>query len=351
LEPERPLPVRKSGAPEEWSAYDHAFPLALEIELTKICNWRCDFCYNVFKVFDNFEPVTQGRHLPLDAVELVMAEAYESGCLRLRFSGGEPTLHPDFDRIIGSGGSYGFDMELFTNGSRITPARADYLASNRLRVMLVSLHGNAATHNRLADHQRAHEQSLRAMSLAVERGITVIAEALLFADNAGEMLDVAQRVADLGVKDLSLMPYVPFGPADPRRPIPGRQVANLVDTLKLRGPAGMRYRVPCAPRHCLSSEPSPIDTPVAEEFDNHCGAGLLWASVSYDGRFRHCPHSNVYAGHVADGVGKLWRERMRPRIRGIIAEAEAACGGCSQFGACKGGCHLSLVQSYEEVAQ
>src|SRR5262249_45032944 len=106
------------------------------------------------------------------------------------------------------------------------------------------------------------------------------------------------------------------------------------------------FRVPCAPRHCLTVEPQPIDAPVAAEFDDHCAAGLLWASVSYDGHVRHCPHSAVFAGSVAEGIGPVWRERIVPTVRAALEPTDAACGVCGQFAACRGGCHLPRVRSY-----
>ncbi|MGL5825717.1 MAG: SPASM domain-containing protein [Nocardioides sp.] len=75
---------------------------------------------------------------------------------------------------------------------------------------------------------------------------------------------------------------------------------------------------------------------------------MLWASVSYDGRFRHCPHSSVYAGHASEGLAQLWAERVQPTVRAALTPT-GACGSCSQLSACGGGCHLSKIVSYGTV--
>ncbi len=340
------VPLRKSGAPSDWAAVDVPFPLVLEIELTKTCNWACDFCYNVWKVDDRFVPVTSDKHLSTATIARVFDEAAAAQCLRIRISGGEPTLHPDFDAIMKRGASYGFDFELFTNGSRITPGRADLLAECGTRVLLVSLHGGRTTHTRIAVHRQSYDHALEAMRLAQARGIVVMAETLISAENATEIPDIAAAVAAVGVKHLSLMPYVPFSSCDPRRPLTLRQIQEAIAQLRRSGPSDLQVRVPCAPRHCLEDTPISISNPVALEFDNHCAAGILWASIAYDGRVRHCPHSNVYAGHVEEGIGEIWRQRILPTVRRVLEPRNDACRGCGQFSACQGGCHLTHIVRY-----
>jgi radical SAM protein with 4Fe4S-binding SPASM domain len=147
---------------------------------------------------------------------------------------------------------------------------------------------------------------------------------------------------------VSFMPYVPYSSEDPRRPLVLRQVADVIDRCQDAVDHAVSIRVPCAPRHCLESTPVAIEEPVRREFDDHCAAGILWASVSYDGRLRHCPHSSVYAGSVTGGIGNLWRSVLQPTVRAALTP-QGACAGCSQFSACGGGCHLNKITSYPDA--
>jgi sulfatase maturation enzyme AslB (radical SAM superfamily) len=155
--PSRSHPERKSGAPADWAAVDVSFPLALEVELTRACNWHCDFCYNVWKVPDDYG--RRGRsdtgadpavHMPPLLARRVIDEAARSGCLRMRFSGGEPTMHPRYRDIVALAAGSGLDTELFTNGARLNGEQAAWLADAGLRVVLLSLHGLPDTHARRA---------------------------------------------------------------------------------------------------------------------------------------------------------------------------------------------------------
>ncbi|WP_040786005.1 radical SAM protein [Nocardia pneumoniae] len=348
-------PRRRSGAPAQWSAVDVPYPLAVEVELTKVCNWHCGFCYNVWKVPDSYgdrgrsESGTEGAHMELDVARSVIEQSAAGNCLRMRFSGGEPTLHPEYRQIIGMAADSGMDVELFTNGVRLTDSEARRLADLGLRVVLLSVHGLDETHTQMARNPAAAAQAWRGMRAAVDAGLTTVAETLVCEDNLAEMPELTRRLVEVGVHDVSFMPYVPFGPLDPRHPVLLRRLAEVIDECTAELEA-LRIKVPCAPRHCLEPSPAPISEPVREEFDRHCAAGLLWASVSYDGMLRHCPHSAVYAGAVGSGIGELWRTRMVPTVRKALAPA-GACGACGQFSACGGGCHLGKITSYGDDAE
>lgn len=352
--PERSRPRRKSGAPADWAAIDLIFPLVLEVELTKVCNWHCDFCYNVWKVPDDYgrraRSVTAGTdpslHLPFDRVRQVLDEAARGGCLRIRLSGGEPTLHPRFRQVIEYAAGYGFDLELFTNGTRIDRVMAVFLAEHGVRVLLVSVHGLPKTHNRMVLNPAAFDHAMAAVRAGVAAGMTVMPECLVSEDNIAEVPELVSLLAAEGVEHVSFMPYVAYGPLDPRRPVELRAVQELIADCTARTSGTVDFRVPCAPRHCLETAPTPITVRVAENFDDHCAAGVLWGSVSYDGKLRHCPHSSVYAGTVEEGIGPVWRERIVPTVRAALQADNPACGSCGQFAACQGGCHLGKVRVY-----
>lgn len=349
-----PHPRRKSGAPPGWATADLPFPLVIEVELTKVCNWHCDFCYNVWKVPDDYgrraRSVTggadDGLHLPVEAARRILDEAAANDCLRIRFSGGEPALHPRFREIISYAGEKGFDIELFSNGTLIDQPMASFLARSGVRILLVSVHGLAATHNRMTANPRAFGHAMSAIQAGLEAGMTVLPECLVSAENISEVPALVTRLAGLGVRDVSFMPYVPYGALDPRRAVALRAVQDLIGECTLATGGAVSFRVPCAPRHCLEAEPVPISDRVADEFDDHCAAGVLWMSVSHEGRLRHCPHSAVYAGDTAEGIGRVWRERIVPVVRDALRPSDPACAACGQLAACQGGCHLGKVRGY-----
>ena len=79
---------------------------AIEVQLTTRCNLRCAHCY----------VETGARDMPLERVEEIAAFAQGRGCTHLSFTGGEPTLHPQFARVLRVTVDHGLKFALVSNG-------------------------------------------------------------------------------------------------------------------------------------------------------------------------------------------------------------------------------------------
>lgn len=333
------------------------FPLRLEIELTAVCNWNCGFCYNVWKIDpmmsdnDIRRTVRQlpEKHIPTGLATAILDECTARGCFVIRYSGGETLLHPDAMEIFEHGGRLGLYQVVFTNGHFITPERAARLAAANVRCVLVSIHGDRDQHNRLTGHPRAYDKAVDAMRMLLDAGINVVAELTLVKENISGALDVIRDVHRIGVREFGVMRYVPTGRHDDQYgvPIPATMpLIREIDRLTATECPGMTVAWPCAQKVCTSDADAPLhadDPTLALRFSQlagHCESGLMWASVSYDGRLRNCPHSNVYFGRLADRpLADLW-PALTDRVRTALT-ARSTCAGCTVADACRGGCHLS----------
>jgi len=89
------------------------------ISLTSTCNRTCSFCF----ARDALEAHGPLRgHMPLDRVERALAFLARSRVPEARLLGGEPTLHPDFDRIVERALELGLRLLVFSGG--LIPERA-----------------------------------------------------------------------------------------------------------------------------------------------------------------------------------------------------------------------------------
>jgi molybdenum cofactor biosynthesis enzyme MoaA len=87
--------------------------LTLRLLLTEQCNFRCTFCHNEGQGSKSEQSSLTGREL-----ERLISVGKEHGLRQLKFSGGEPTLHPlltSFLEIAGSDPS--IDCSVITNAS------------------------------------------------------------------------------------------------------------------------------------------------------------------------------------------------------------------------------------------
>jgi radical SAM protein with 4Fe4S-binding SPASM domain len=332
-----------------------AFPLRMELELTALCNWNCGFCYNVWKIDPDLSDrdvrrmirEMPSKHLPTEQVKRILDECSAKGCFIVRYSGGETMLHPDALEIFEYGGQLGLYQVVFTNGHFVTDEVAERLAAANVRCVLVSMHGDRETHNRLAGHKHAYDRAMAAMRRLKAVGIDVVAEMTLVKDNAEGVVDIIRDVYSIGVRDVGVMRYVPTGKDDDKYGVPITLTMPLVeriDSLIRSECPDVTVGWPCGQKFCTSLDDQPLapdDPSLALRFNQlagHCESGLVWGSVSFDGKLRNCPHSNVYFGAADGELQDSWHTMTRAVSDAL--EPRSTCAGCAVADACRGGCHL-----------
>lgn len=97
------------------------FPIYLLIEPTSVCNLRCVMCFQVDRTFTKKE--FMGR-MPWEMFERVVDQAKAGGTQAITLaSRGEPTLHPQFGKMLRYLSDKGFlDVKINTNAMRLTEA-------------------------------------------------------------------------------------------------------------------------------------------------------------------------------------------------------------------------------------
>jgi pyrroloquinoline quinone biosynthesis protein E len=121
---------------------------SLLYEVTARCNLRCIHCYNVWKDdlgYSEEELDTDG------ALKLISKGIRESRCRQFTFTGGEPALRNDLERLVAQAASMCEDVALITNGTLLDETRVKSLID--AGVSLFELPLNSADrdmHNRMA---------------------------------------------------------------------------------------------------------------------------------------------------------------------------------------------------------
>lgn len=103
--------------------------LAMEVELSRACNFGCAYC--PYEERSALEEELSERE-----VRDVILQAKELGARRIVLGGGEPTIHRDVLEVIRFIRSQGLEVEMLTNGSGITAEVARRLFAERVRVVL-----------------------------------------------------------------------------------------------------------------------------------------------------------------------------------------------------------------------
>ncbi len=168
-------------------------PLVALLELTYRCNLNCEYCYN------DREHVTEA----LDTEEWIgiLGQIADLGVLHLALSGGEPLMHPGFDRILGEARRLGFATRVKTSGDLLTRerARAIHEIGDPFLVEL-SLHGaDAATHDRQTRVRGSFVRLVANAETAQAEGLRIRLVCTLTRWNEDQLDEMAALAASLEV--------------------------------------------------------------------------------------------------------------------------------------------------------
>jgi radical SAM protein with 4Fe4S-binding SPASM domain len=187
-----------------WSAALHRraraerLPMNGSIEVTHRCPLSCAHCYNNLPVGDQ---EARRRELTTDELRRIIDEIADAGGLWLLFTGGEVFARADFLDIYAHAKQRGFLITLFTNGTQITPAIADYLAAWPPFSIEITIYGRTReTYERLTRVPGSHERCYRGIRLLLERGLPLKLKTVAVSINRHEIADMQRFAEELGVE-------------------------------------------------------------------------------------------------------------------------------------------------------
>lgn len=179
----------------------------LWLELTQKCNLTCDHCY-----------VSSGPHLPLtDRMNhshwiVAIDDAAELGCRAIQFIGGEPLLYRRIAELIGHAKEAGFSfIEVFTNGTPVTAAKAEMLATHGVHVATSVYSDDGAVHDAITGKPGSFERTIQALRDLVARAVPVRAGFIEMEVNKGQYQRTRSMLERLGVTQVGCDKVRDFG--------------------------------------------------------------------------------------------------------------------------------------------
>jgi MoaA/NifB/PqqE/SkfB family radical SAM enzyme len=174
-------------------------PEVICFRVTRYCNARCGFC---LAPPDGYHP---------DAATLVHRINWlrSHGVQRIHFCGGEPTIYPELGPLIEHVHAVGGKTLLTTNAISIQDELISVLQAQRTRVK-ISLHGDQAHHDRILGCPAfgSATENLRKLLAA---GVPVSVQTTVVSRNEWVIEWVADFCRSVGVRTLSILPFIPRG--------------------------------------------------------------------------------------------------------------------------------------------
>jgi sulfatase maturation enzyme AslB (radical SAM superfamily) len=182
-------------------------PHRLSVELANICNLHCSYC---FRSEDNLYN-NHAEFFPLELLRRIVSEARRAAHItHVNFTGGEPTLHPQFAQILETIAAADLQASFVTNGwhfERVWPA----LSNNRPAISHVafSMDGiDRETHDRWRGNG-SFERLIRALTRCYMSQLPFAIKIVVRRDLVDQLEQIAIFAARMGAAALNFVHVMP----------------------------------------------------------------------------------------------------------------------------------------------
>lgn len=300
------------------------------------CNLRCRHCW----IDPDFG--SKKKYLAWEKVKPVFEEAKELGLKRVKLTGGEPLLHPEFCQILLALKDMSLRVSLETNGTLVGRKEALSIKETECFVA-ISLDGPSADiHDDLRNIKGAFEKTLRGMSHLKKQEIRFQVILSLYRKNQSLLKETAILAEKFGARSLKINVINEY---DRSRKMAANgellsvdEICNSfmdLESMKSSFPLKVIFDIP------------PVFKPIDSLRDSRCMScgvknilGLLHdGRVSLCGIGEHMEQLNF--GSVLNGeLRHVWRENafLNSLRRDIPQKLEGVCGRCMLRNYCLGKC-------------
>ncbi len=303
-------------------------PICLTWELTYACNLNCAHCLSSSGRRDPDELTTAECQAVID--ELARMQVFY-----VNIGGGEPTVRSDFWELVEYAVDHHVGVKFSTNGVKLTPERAAWLAGTAYVDVQISLDGATAEVNDAVRGPGSYDTALAAMRNLHDAGFGEFKISVVMTRHNIDQLDDFKAIADRFGAQLRITRLRPSGRGadswDELHPTAAQQ-RQLYDWLVARGES------------VLTGDSFFHLSAYGESLPglNLCGAGRVVCLIDPVGDVYACPfaiHEEFHAGNVraTGGFAHVWRESelftdlRQPQSGGV-------CTSCQFYDSCQGGC-------------
>lgn len=294
---------------------DERFPISVELHLTDTCNLKCEWCTDK-------ELRRNGAVMDLQIVKRLFREFWRHGTGVTLEGGGEPTLHPDFHKVVEIGQSNNLDMGLITNGT------VDISKSvNMLRWMRISLDSSTREEYKKEKGVDCFERvlgNLEKMSAARNPEQTFLGIGyVLTTRNQSRLIELVRHLDGIGIDYIYLRPVEEAGDITP-------SLESLLDLRKKLAELTADTRI----KYMLSI----TDRVVDKNAGLPCIAHSLTSIIHANGDVALCEKrredgiilGNVHESDFEDIWVSPYHEQISQKL--LKAECQKGCSACRVTG-------------------
>ncbi|MFD9338310.1 radical SAM protein, partial [Streptomyces sp. NPDC060028] len=168
----------------------------LWLELTNRCNLQCVHCYTESgPQTGDIDRLTAADYLS------VMTQAYDLGCRKMQFIGGEPTLNPDFQRLLEASKEIGFEfVEVFTNLTHLDEKTVQFARSAKIHFATSVYSDKPDVHEAVTRNRASHARTIGNLKRLVDNDIVTRAAVIQIDQVPSDIENTKRFLTDLGVR-------------------------------------------------------------------------------------------------------------------------------------------------------
>lgn len=330
-------------------------PVAGQFELTVRCNLHCKMCYVCNPAND--ASILKQERTAGEWIKLA-EEARDAGMLYLLLTGGEIFMRKDFKVIYEAISKMGFNIELYTNATMITPEIAKWLGSIPPSRVGITLYGASPdTYQKVTGNGDAYHQATRGVDMLLSEGMKLWLKTAVTQDNVNDFDTLAEFADKRGVK-FGIINYI-----SPRREghstVPQTERLSPSELIQYETHVNEYFNNKSAAKqikekiNSCSEEVAYLDFTPAYNPDDafKCPSGKSAFWVTWDGRMTPCSlMSSPSSFPFEKGFTEAWKDLQK--LCSLIPSC-SACTKCNLKDYCMA-CPARLkaeTGSYEKPAQ
>ncbi|MEU6743665.1 radical SAM/SPASM domain-containing protein [Streptosporangium sandarakinum] len=300
--------------------------------ITEACQLRCEHCYMG-------ERLERAFKMPYPSVMDTLTTWRKMGGSKLTILGGEPTLHPDYIRIIRDARALGYEHVITTsNGLKPAARKFAQMTPEDFSYVQISLDGGSPdSHDRVRGTGTFNE-ALETIAQLCERGFDTRIICTVNRANLGDCLNLLDIADDLGVSltKFHVFSVIGSGHGAAEWGIGPQEWIDFYEDLE-RVAKGHKTRVWYQPTYARRERMAGY----AQDGYRGCiGRTLDRISIFPDGRAYVCSFlfdTDLHFANMVDGKVVLNKEANEfDLFAGVLREA--SCGSCKIDSSCMGGC-------------
>lgn len=197
---DKPIKIRREG---------NLYPLVATIELTYKCNLRCKHCYGEYSIKNKEE-------MHVGDVKKVLIDLRNLGVRVIEFTGGDITMHSQFEKILEEALDIGFSrIVLLTNGVALSESVIDIIIKNKdIIAIQIDVHSLKEDYVKwFTGCSNTIEKIKNNILKLINNNVFLRVATIVTPKNIDELDEIAYWVNSKGIKNYSISPVTQLGRA------------------------------------------------------------------------------------------------------------------------------------------